>query len=101
MLCQQKFQCLEAEPEATVEEDYTDDELDVDELEKRMWRDRMLLKKQKEQNKSKEATGSAKHRQPQEQTRSKNASQPMPSTSFMDQYPSKCFFEKYIVSIFV
>ncbi|CAM8904159.1 unnamed protein product [Rhodiola kirilowii] len=35
--------CLEAETEATVEEDYTDDELDVDELEKRMWRDRMLL----------------------------------------------------------
>ncbi|CAM8943840.1 unnamed protein product [Rhodiola kirilowii] len=80
--------CLEAEPEATVEEDYTDDELDVDEVEKRMWRDRMLLRKLKEQNKSKDATGSAKHRQLQEQARSKNASQPMPSTSFMDQNPS-------------
>ncbi|KAL9690692.1 hypothetical protein QQ045_011098 [Rhodiola kirilowii] len=43
--------CLEAETEATVEEDYTDDELDVDELEKRMWRDRMLLRKLEEQNK--------------------------------------------------
>ncbi|CAM8970850.1 unnamed protein product [Rhodiola kirilowii] len=66
--------CLEAEPEATVEEDYTDDELDVDELEKRMWRDRMLLRKLKEQNKSKEATDSAKHRQSQEQARRKKMS---------------------------
>ncbi|CAM8968655.1 unnamed protein product [Rhodiola kirilowii] len=42
----------EVEPEATVEEDYTDDEMDVDELERRMWRDRMLLRKLKEQIKA-------------------------------------------------
>uniref|UniRef100_A0A7N0U441 Ethylene insensitive 3-like DNA-binding domain-containing protein n=1 Tax=Kalanchoe fedtschenkoi TaxID=63787 RepID=A0A7N0U441_KALFE len=64
----------EIEPEATVEEDYTDDELDVDELERRMWRDRMLLRKLKEQNRSKEGTDSAKERQSQEQARRKKMS---------------------------
>ncbi|CAM8883182.1 unnamed protein product [Rhodiola kirilowii] len=52
----------EVEPEATVEEDYTDDEMDVDELERRMWRDRMLLRKLKEQNKSNEALESCDSR---------------------------------------
>uniref|UniRef100_A0A7N0SVU1 Ethylene insensitive 3-like DNA-binding domain-containing protein n=1 Tax=Kalanchoe fedtschenkoi TaxID=63787 RepID=A0A7N0SVU1_KALFE len=64
----------EVEPEATVEEDYTDDELDVDELERRMWRDRMLLRKLKEQNRSKEGIDSAKQRQSQEQARRKKMS---------------------------
>ncbi|KAI3912708.1 hypothetical protein MKW92_034452 [Papaver armeniacum] len=44
----------ENEPDATVKDDYSDEEVDVDELEKRMWRDRMLLKKLKEQNKGKD-----------------------------------------------
>ncbi|CAM8958010.1 unnamed protein product [Rhodiola kirilowii] len=64
----------EVEPEATVEEDYTDDEMDVDELERRMWRDRMLLRKLKEQNKSNEGIDSAKQRQSQEQARRKKMS---------------------------
>ncbi|PIA48709.1 hypothetical protein AQUCO_01400938v1 [Aquilegia coerulea] len=62
------------EPEATVEEDYTDDEMDVDELERRMWRDRMLLRRLKEQNKGKEGVDNAKQRQSQEQARRKKMS---------------------------
>ncbi|KAF5189105.1 Ethylene insensitive [Thalictrum thalictroides] len=64
----------ETEPEATVEEDYTDDEMDVDELERRMWRDRMLLRRLKEQNKGKEGVDTAKQRQSQEQARRKKMS---------------------------
>ncbi|KAK9124890.1 hypothetical protein Scep_013736 [Stephania cephalantha] len=64
----------EAEPEATVEEDYSDEEMDVDELERRMWRDRMLLKRLKEQSKGKEGVDSAKQRQSQEQARRKKMS---------------------------
>ncbi|KAF8396298.1 hypothetical protein HHK36_017913 [Tetracentron sinense] len=65
---------LDTEPEATVEEDYTDDEMDVDELERRMWRDRMLLRRLKEQNKGKEGVDTAKQRQSQEQARRKKMS---------------------------
>ncbi|KAL6130210.1 hypothetical protein ACLB2K_068591 [Fragaria x ananassa] len=54
------------EPEATIEEDYSDEELDVDKLERRMWRDQILLKWLREQTKGKEgadnAKGSANHR---------------------------------------
>ncbi|KAK9154473.1 hypothetical protein Sjap_001953 [Stephania japonica] len=64
----------ETEPEATVEEDYSDEEMDVDELERRMWRDRMLLKRLKEQSKGKEGVDSAKQRQSQEQARRKKMS---------------------------
>ncbi|CAL8116698.1 unnamed protein product [Prunus armeniaca] len=64
----------EHEPETTVEEDYSDEEMDVDELEKRMWRDRMLLKKLKEQNKGKERVDNARQRQSQEQARRKKMS---------------------------
>ncbi|KAF5446402.1 hypothetical protein F2P56_032034 [Juglans regia] len=64
----------EREAEVTVEEDYTDDEMDVDELERRMWRDRMLLRRLKEQNKGKEGTDNAKQRQSQEQARRKKMS---------------------------
>lgn len=39
----------ESEHEANVEDDYSDEEMDVDELERRMWRDRMLLRRLKEQ----------------------------------------------------
>ncbi|KAK8598399.1 hypothetical protein V6N13_094370 [Hibiscus sabdariffa] len=63
-----------AEPEATVEED-SDEDLDVDELERRMWRDKMRLKRLKEQNKNKEGVVDvAKQRQPQEQARKKKMS---------------------------
>lgn len=58
---------------AAVEEDYSDEEMDVDELERRMWRDRMLLRRLKDQNKGKEADN-AKQRQSQEQARRKKMS---------------------------
>ncbi|CAH2060777.1 unnamed protein product [Thlaspi arvense] len=59
-----------------VEEDYTDDEIDVDELERRMWRDKMRLKRLKEQqsNKCKEGVDASKQRQSQEQARRKKMS---------------------------
>ncbi|NP_001315847.1 ETHYLENE INSENSITIVE 3-like 1 protein [Malus domestica] len=64
----------EHEQEAIVEEDYSDEEMDVDELEKRMWRDRMLLKRLKEQTKGKEGVDNARQRQSQEQARRKKMS---------------------------
>ncbi|KDP42896.1 hypothetical protein JCGZ_23838 [Jatropha curcas] len=64
----------QAEPEPTVEDDYSDEETDVDELERRMWRDKMRLKRLKEQNKSKEGIDIAKQRQSQEQARRKKMS---------------------------
>ncbi|KAH6810796.1 Ethylene insensitive 3 family protein [Perilla frutescens var. frutescens] len=63
-----------AEPEPVVEDDYTDDEIDVDELERRMWRDKMRLKRLKEMNKGKEGVDAAKQRQSQEQARRKKMS---------------------------
>ncbi|KAL3829841.1 hypothetical protein ACJIZ3_018643 [Penstemon smallii] len=67
--------CPEVEPTVHVEEDYSDEELDADELERRMWRDRMRLKRLKEQKKSKDGIDdSAKQRQSQEQARRKKMS---------------------------
>ncbi|KAG7946438.1 hypothetical protein I3843_14G039000 [Carya illinoinensis] len=63
----------EREPEVAVE-DSSDDEMDVDELERRMWRDRMLLRRLKEQNKGKEEADNEKQRQSQEQARRKKMS---------------------------
>ncbi|KAK7852769.1 protein ethylene insensitive 3 [Quercus suber] len=62
------------EPEATGEDDYTDEEIDVDELERRMWRDKMRLKRLKEQSKGKEGIDLVKQRQSQEQARRKKMS---------------------------
>ncbi|XP_060218257.1 ETHYLENE INSENSITIVE 3-like 1 protein [Lycium barbarum] len=57
------------------EEDYnSDEEMDVDELERRMWRDRMLLRRLKEKNKNKEVGDGVKQRQSQEQARRKKMS---------------------------
>lgn len=65
----------ELESVGQVDEDYSDEEMDVDELERRMWRDRMLLKRLKEQKKSKDRIDdSAKQRQSQEQARRKKMS---------------------------
>ncbi|XP_068662054.1 ETHYLENE INSENSITIVE 3-like 1 protein [Aristolochia californica] len=67
----------EAEPEILQDDDYSEEEMDVDELERRMWRDRMLLRRLKEQNKGKEgspAGDSTKQRQSQEQARRKKMS---------------------------
>lgn len=60
--------------ETTVEDDYSDEEIDVDELEKRMWRDKIRLKRLKEQSKGKEGIDMAKQRQSQEQARRKKMS---------------------------
>lgn len=65
---------LEPEQEAAMEEDYSDEEMDVDELERRMWRDRMLLRRLKEQNKAKDGVDNIKQRQSQEQARRKKMS---------------------------
>ncbi|CAM8897911.1 unnamed protein product [Rhodiola kirilowii] len=61
---------------AAYEDDYSDEELDLDELEKRMWRDKMRLKKLKEQIKSKDGADAdaAKQKQSQEQARRKKMS---------------------------
>ncbi|KAL1197373.1 Protein ETHYLENE INSENSITIVE 3 [Cardamine amara subsp. amara] len=64
----------QTEPDSIVEDDYTDDEIDVDELERRMWRDKMRLKRLKEQDKGKEGVDAAKQRQSQEQARRKKMS---------------------------
>ncbi|KAJ0232221.1 hypothetical protein HA466_0293090 [Hirschfeldia incana] len=67
------------EPDSIIEDDYTDEEIDVDELERRMWRDKMRLKRLKEQDyKNKQGAvvvDSAKQRQQsQEQARRKKMS---------------------------
>ncbi|CAM8960653.1 unnamed protein product [Rhodiola kirilowii] len=59
------------ELDTAVEDDYSDEELDVDELEKRMWRDKLRLKKLKEQCKTKDGVDTAKS---QEQARRKKMS---------------------------
>ncbi|XP_051141853.1 protein ETHYLENE INSENSITIVE 3-like [Andrographis paniculata] len=68
------LQMAEADP--VVEDDYTDEEIDVDELERRMWRDKMRLKRLKEMSKGREGgvMDAAKHRQSQEQARRKKMS---------------------------
>ncbi|KAE8680502.1 Protein ETHYLENE INSENSITIVE 3 [Hibiscus syriacus] len=64
-----------SEPEASMEDDYSDEDIDVDELERRMWRDKLRLKQLREQNKSKEGVVDvAKQRQSQEQARKKKMS---------------------------
>jgi ethylene-insensitive protein 3 len=62
-------------------EDESDDEVDIEELERRMWRDRMRLKrlKEKQMSKAKDVTGPGgadmvKQRQAQEQARRKKMS---------------------------
>ncbi|KAM7528274.1 hypothetical protein LguiB_031684 [Lonicera macranthoides] len=55
-----------------VEADYTDEEIDLDELERRLERDKMRLKRLKEMNKGKEGgVDAAKQRQSQEHARRK------------------------------
>ncbi|KAK9692400.1 hypothetical protein RND81_09G261600 [Saponaria officinalis] len=54
-------------------DEYSDEEVDVEELERRLWRDKLRLKRLKEQNKVKGVDG-VKHRQSQEQARRKKMS---------------------------
>ncbi|XP_071731191.1 ETHYLENE INSENSITIVE 3-like 1 protein [Rutidosis leptorrhynchoides] len=63
--------------EAAMEEEYnySDDEMDIDELERRMWRDKMLYRRLKDQKKCKEGIiDIAKQKQSQEQARRKKMS---------------------------
>nr|XP_027103132.1 protein ETHYLENE INSENSITIVE 3-like [Coffea arabica] len=65
----------EVEPGRVVDENYSDEEMDVDELERRMWRDKMLLRKLKGQKKIKEGVDDGmKQHQSQEQARRKKMS---------------------------
>ncbi|CAN4100716.1 unnamed protein product [Withania somnifera] len=64
----------QAEPEQVDDDDYSDEDIDVDELEKRVWRDKMKLKRLKEMNQGKEYVDSVKRRQSQEQARRKKMS---------------------------
>nr|XP_028961063.1 protein ETHYLENE INSENSITIVE 3-like isoform X3 [Malus domestica] len=64
----------EHDPEATVEEDSSDEELGVDELEKRVWKYRMQLKRLKEQDKGTEGADNARQCQPKEQSQRKKMS---------------------------
>ncbi|KAL5101604.1 hypothetical protein RYX36_005931 [Vicia faba] len=64
----------QTEPNSVVEDDYSDEEMDVNELERRIWRDKMRLKQLKEQTKAKEGIDAAKARQSQEQARRKKMS---------------------------
>uniref|UniRef100_A0A0V0IMR3 Ethylene insensitive 3-like DNA-binding domain-containing protein n=1 Tax=Solanum chacoense TaxID=4108 RepID=A0A0V0IMR3_SOLCH len=65
---------VEDKPVGLEEEDYSDEEMDVDELERRMWKDRLLLRRLKEKNKNKEVGDGVKQRQSQEQARRKKMS---------------------------
>ncbi|KAI5065840.1 hypothetical protein GOP47_0018464 [Adiantum capillus-veneris] len=56
------------------DDDFSDDDIDVDELEKRMWRDRIRLKRIKEQQKLKFQGDRPKQRQSQESARRKKMS---------------------------
>ncbi|XP_020583004.1 ETHYLENE INSENSITIVE 3-like 1 protein isoform X2 [Phalaenopsis equestris] len=63
-------------PEPIPDDYESDEDLDVEELERRMWRDRLRLKrlKERQQNKNKELGDSTKQRQSQEQARRKKMS---------------------------
>ncbi|KAL4578588.1 hypothetical protein LXL04_014713 [Taraxacum kok-saghyz] len=71
---QGEMSSLPTETGTVVDEDFSDEEIDVDELERRMWRDKMKLKKLKESSNSKENGDRAKQRQSQEQARRKKMS---------------------------
>ncbi|RDY13506.1 Protein ETHYLENE INSENSITIVE 3, partial [Mucuna pruriens] len=64
----------QTDPEAMVEDDSSDEEIGVDELERRMWKDKILHKRLKEQSKTKEGIDAVKQRQSQEQARRKKMS---------------------------
>ncbi|XP_031494822.1 ETHYLENE INSENSITIVE 3-like 1 protein [Nymphaea colorata] len=67
-------QAIGHEEQVLQDDDESEEEIDVDELERRMWRDRIRLRRLKEQNKAKENGDIAKQRQSQEQARRKKMS---------------------------
>lgn len=64
----------ENDVDGMAEDEVSDEEIDVDELEKRMWKDRIRLKRIKEQQKVKDLTEKPKQKQSQEQARRKKMS---------------------------
>ncbi|KAK6933672.1 Ethylene insensitive 3 [Dillenia turbinata] len=60
-----------SQEEHDVEEYFDDDDMEVMELENRIWRDQQLLRELREEKKNKETTGSGKHRHSQRQARRK------------------------------
>lgn len=67
--------CILNDTPTAVDDDFSDEEIDVDELERRMWRDKMKLKKLKESScQAKENVNTAKQQQSQEQARRKKMS---------------------------
>ncbi|GBG73932.1 hypothetical protein CBR_g17647 [Chara braunii] len=56
------------------EEDISDEDIDIDELERRMWRDRLKLRRIKELQRTRELTDRPKQKQSQEQARRKKMS---------------------------
>ncbi|XP_071705958.1 protein ETHYLENE INSENSITIVE 3 [Rutidosis leptorrhynchoides] len=66
---------IPTETGTVMDDDYSDEEIDVDELERRMWRDKMKLKKLKESsNQVKENISTVKQQQSNEQARRKKMS---------------------------
>ncbi|KAL0929078.1 hypothetical protein M5K25_001018 [Dendrobium thyrsiflorum] len=63
-------------PEGMPDDEESDEDMDLEELERRMWRDRLKLKRLKEQqiSKNKDLGDAMKHRQSQEQARRKKMS---------------------------
>ena len=74
VLGEEDMTARQTDPEAIVDDDFSDEEIGVDELERRMWKDKMRLKRMKEQSKSKEGIDAVKQRQSQEQARRKKMS---------------------------
>lgn len=71
---QEEMSSVPVDASTTVDDDFTDEEIDLDELERRMWKDKMKLKKLKESSSHmKQNSNSAKH-QSQEQARRKKMS---------------------------
>ncbi|KAJ8756357.1 hypothetical protein K2173_025169 [Erythroxylum novogranatense] len=65
---------LDHEPGPEIEETYGDEDMDIDELQRQMWRDRLLLIRLKDQNNRKEGVNNAKQRQSHEQALRKKMS---------------------------
>ncbi|XP_071724142.1 ETHYLENE INSENSITIVE 3-like 1 protein [Rutidosis leptorrhynchoides] len=66
---------LHEQEEVVIEEEYSDEDIEVDELERRMWKDKMRLKRLKEQSKlPKDGVEILKQRTTQEQARRKKMS---------------------------
>eukprot|EP00249_Psilotum_nudum_P020807 c27854_g1_i6 orf=11-1879(-) len=64
----------ENDGDGMAEDDVSDEEIEVDELEKRMWKDRIRLKRLKEQQKIRDETEKPKPKQSQDQARRKKMS---------------------------